>query len=111
MWRFLTYSLSHVGYIHIISNFIVQLALGIPLEVFIYRSLRKKINPSTFFLFEIVHGSWSVAVIYLAGIFSGSLATSLTDPEVFLAGSSGGVYALMVGTCMLINLITLIVFH
>ena len=34
-WRFLTYSLSHVGYIHIISNITVQLALGIPLEVFI----------------------------------------------------------------------------
>ena len=50
-------------------------------------------------------------MIYLAGIFSGSLATSLTDPEVFLAGSSGGVYALMVGTCMLINIIVLIVFH
>jgi membrane associated rhomboid family serine protease len=34
-WRFLTYSLSHVGYIHIISNIIVQLALGNPLELFI----------------------------------------------------------------------------
>jgi len=74
-WRFLTYSLSHVGYIHIISNITVQLALGIPLEI--------------------VHGSLSVAVIYIVGILSGSLATSLTDPEVFLAGSSGGVYALM----------------
>ena len=35
-------------------------------------------------------------MIYIVGLLSGSLATSLPDPEVFLAGSSGGVYALMV---------------
>lgn len=33
--------------------------------------------------------------MYLAGVAAGSLATSLTDPKVYLAGASGGVYALI----------------
>jgi len=74
-WRYFSYSLTHVGYIHIMSNCIVQLVLGIPLEV--------------------VHGSMCVGAVYIAGVLSGSLATSLTDPGVYLAGASGGVYALL----------------
>ena len=37
-----------------------------------------------------------VGAVYIAGVLSGSLATSLTDPGVYLAGASGGVYALLV---------------
>ena len=33
VWRWLTYGLVHAGYIHILSNILVQLVLGIPLEV------------------------------------------------------------------------------
>jgi len=33
--------------------------------------------------------------VYLAGVLAGSLGTSMSDPTVFLAGASGGVYALM----------------
>ena len=55
--------------------FSVQLLLGLPLEI--------------------VHGPLRIGVIYVAGGLSGSLLTSITDPEQFLAGASGGVYALM----------------
>ena len=67
--------LVHSGYIHISSNIIVQLLLGLPLEI--------------------VHGPFRIGTIYLAGVLTGALATSLTDPNEFLAGASGGVYALM----------------
>ncbi|KAL1453626.1 hypothetical protein WDU94_009952 [Cyamophila willieti] len=42
-----------------------------------------------------VHRWWRVLIIYLAGVLAGSLATSITDPKVYLAGASGGVYALI----------------
>lgn len=56
-------------------NLIVQLLLGVPLEM--------------------VHRGWRVVLIYLSGVLAGSLATSVTDPSVYLAGASGGVYALI----------------
>jgi len=42
-----------------------------------------------------VHRGWRVVLIYLSGVFAGSLATSVSDPAVYLAGASGGVYALI----------------
>jgi len=42
-----------------------------------------------------VHGWWRVLLVYLAGVVAGSLGTSVSDPTVFLAGASGGVYALI----------------
>ncbi|KAL4715286.1 hypothetical protein ACJJTC_010856 [Scirpophaga incertulas] len=74
-WRFLTYMFVHVGAIHLVVNLLVQLFLGVPLEM--------------------VHRWWRVTLVYLAGVAAGSLATSLTDPKVYLAGASGGVYALI----------------
>ena len=53
----------------------VQVVLGIPLEM--------------------VHSWWRVLIIYLAGVTAGSLGTSVADPTVYLAGASGGVYALL----------------
>lgn len=53
----------------------VQILLGIPLEM--------------------VHRWWRVLIIYLAGVLAGSLGTSVSDPKVYLAGASGGVYALI----------------
>lgn len=44
---------------------------------------------------EMVHGSGRVALIYLAGVFAGSLGTSVFDADVCLVGASGGVYALL----------------
>ena len=37
-----------------------------------------------------------MGALYLCGVLSGSLATSVSDPYAYLAGASGGVYALMV---------------
>ncbi|CAG4931911.1 unnamed protein product [Colias eurytheme] len=74
-WRFLTYMLVHVNVVHLLVNLLVQLFLGVPLEM--------------------VHKWWRVVLVYLAGVAAGSLATSLADPKVFLAGASGGVYALI----------------
>lgn len=56
-------------------NLIVQLLLGVPLEM--------------------VHRGWRIVLIYLSGVLAGSLATSVSDPNVYLAGASGGVYALI----------------
>ncbi|CAG2054774.1 unnamed protein product [Timema podura] len=74
-WRFVTYMFVHVGVFHLAVNLIVQIMLGIPLEM--------------------VHGWWRVVLVYLAGVVAGSLGTSISDPRVFLAGASGGVYALI----------------
>ena len=65
----------HAGLFHCTFNILVQLVLGIPLEM--------------------VHRAWRVAVVYLSGVLAGSLWTSLIKPEVFLSGASGGVYALI----------------
>jgi rhomboid-related protein 1/2/3 len=60
---------------HVASNLFMQLFLGI--------------------LLEMVHKWWRVLIVYCAGVIAGSLATSISDPKVFLAGASGGVYALI----------------
>ena len=60
--------LVHSGYFHIIFNILVQLALGIPLEM--------------------VHRWWRILLIYFCGVIAGSLITSITDPNVYLAGNS-----------------------
>jgi len=75
VWRFVTYMFVHSGYFHVTFNLLVQLILGIPLEM--------------------VHRWWRILLIYVSGVAAGSLATSVTDPDVYLAGASGGVYALI----------------
>ncbi|XP_045584005.1 rhomboid-related protein 2-like isoform X2 [Procambarus clarkii] len=73
-WRYLTYALIHSGYVHLVLNLVMQMVLGL--------------------LLELVHGWWRVGVIYLSGVLAGSLAQSITQPTVYLAGASGGVYAI-----------------
>ena len=74
IWRFLTYMFLHVNYKHLISNVVLQLLVALPLEL--------------------SHGTKRVTLVYTFGVISGSLATSVFDRNVFLAGASGGVYAL-----------------
>ena len=71
-WRFLTYTFLHKGFVHIANNLVLQLAIGIPLEM--------------------VHGWWRVGLVYLLGSMAGSLGHSFMDKGVFLLGASGGVY-------------------
>ncbi|XP_050295712.1 protein rhomboid [Anthonomus grandis grandis] len=75
IWRFLFYMLLHAGWLHLGFNLVVQLLVGLPLEM--------------------VHGSGRVALIYVAGVIAGSLGTSVFDTDVYLVGASGGVYALL----------------
>ncbi|XP_060533122.1 rhomboid-related protein 2-like [Cylas formicarius] len=75
VWRFITYMFVHIGVFHLVINLMVQILLGIPLEM--------------------VHRWWRVLVVYFAGVLAGSLATSIADPAVKLAGASGGVYSLV----------------
>ncbi|XP_017098335.1 protein rhomboid isoform X2 [Drosophila bipectinata] len=75
IWRFLFYMVLHAGWLHLGFNVAVQLVFGLPLEM--------------------VHGSTRIACIYFSGVLAGSLGTSIFDPEVFLVGASGGVYALL----------------
>ncbi|XDA69781.1 hypothetical protein R6Z07F_000153 [Ovis aries] len=79
-WRFISYMLVHAGVQHILGNLIMQLSLGIPLEM--------------------VHKGLRVGLVYLAGVIAGSLASSIFDPLKSLVGASGGVYALMGGYFM-----------
>ena len=44
---------------------------------------------------EMTNGSWRVALIYFSGVLAGSLGSSSFEPKVYLAGASGGVYALI----------------
>jgi rhomboid-related protein 1/2/3 len=74
-WRFVTYMFVHVGVMHIMMNLIVQLFLGTALEL--------------------VHCWWRVALVYLSGVAAGSMGTSISNPRIYLAGASGGVYALI----------------
>ena len=37
----------------------------------------------------------------MAGVLSGALVTSVTDTNSFLAGASGGVYALLLGKTLI----------
>jgi rhomboid-related protein 1/2/3 len=74
-WRFVSYALIHAGVLHLVFNLLVQLGLGIPLEL--------------------VHKGWRIGLIYLAGVVAGSLGASISDPNSYLAGASGGVYALI----------------
>nr|XP_023026315.1 rhomboid-related protein 2-like [Leptinotarsa decemlineata] len=67
-WRFLTYMFVHIGGSH-------QIILGVPLEM--------------------VHTWWRVLLVYFSGVLAGSLATSVSDPSIYLAGASGGVYAII----------------
>ena len=62
---------NHSGLFHVTFNTLVQLVLGIPLEM--------------------VHGAWRVAAVYTSGVLAGSLWTSAVKPGVFLSGASGGV--------------------
>ncbi|VUZ48943.1 unnamed protein product [Hymenolepis diminuta] len=74
-WRFVSYMFIHNGYYHLIFNCILQFALG------------------TFL--ELVHKFWRVGIVYVLGVLAGSLAHSVSDPFLALAGASGGCYALI----------------
>lgn len=121
-WRYLTYMFVHVGYVYILINIIYSLHNFSPQRYITINSLDKYIyfkriyisKLSSFIFYrifhlvvnllvqimlgiplEMVHKWWRVLLIYIAGVVAGSLGTSVSDPTVYLAGASGGVYALI----------------
>ncbi|XP_031635939.1 rhomboid-related protein 2-like [Contarinia nasturtii] len=75
IWRFLSYMLIHYDKSHIMSNLIMQVGLGIPLEL--------------------INHWWRVTLVYLAGGLAASMGQSLFSSNG-LCGASGGVYSLIV---------------
>ena len=79
VWRFLTYQAVHADGMHIGLNMLMQLVVGLPLEV--------------------AQGGWlgkvRLLTLYQAGVLLGSLAGSLPSPNSLLCGASAGVYALV----------------
>lgn len=75
LWRFVSYMLVHSSNFHLIGNVMLQLLLGVPLEL--------------------VHKWWRVLLIYFAGILAGSLGYSFVKSCGNLIGVSAGCYALL----------------
>ncbi|RWS28714.1 rhomboid-related protein 2-like protein [Leptotrombidium deliense] len=74
-WRYITYMFIHAGFVHLFFNVLIQMLIGVPLEL--------------------VHKWWRIGLVYLGGVLAGSLGASISDPNTYLAGASGGVYALI----------------
>ncbi|CAH1798695.1 unnamed protein product [Owenia fusiformis] len=66
-WRFLTYMFIHVGYLHLVFNLIMQLMLGLPLEM--------------------VHKWWRVGFVYSLGVVA-----ELEGDDTRMPRWSGGIY-------------------
>ncbi|CAK5041021.1 unnamed protein product [Meloidogyne enterolobii] len=75
VWRYFSYMFVHVGFVHLLNNLAVQFLLGIPLEL--------------------VHKFWRIACLYFLGVICGALLFFVFDRDIYLAGASGGVYALL----------------
>jgi rhomboid-related protein 1/2/3 len=61
-----------LSYVHLVSNLVMQLLLGVPLEL--------------------VHKWWRISSIYLIGVASGAILFFFFAPSGYLAGASGGMF-------------------
>lgn len=87
VWRFVSYMFVHKGLSHIVGNLLMQILLGLPLEVF---------------------NGWRVIVVYLCGVLAGSMGTSLVTPDIYLVGASAGVYSLLTAHLATIFLVSIL---
>ncbi|KRZ63331.1 Rhomboid-related protein 1 [Trichinella nativa] len=76
IWRFISYCLVHQGLEQLLFNVLIQLVIGIPLEI--------------------VHKIWRIAPLYITAVVFSSVLHHLIDSEVVLVGASGGSYAILV---------------
>ncbi|XP_071111628.1 rhomboid-related protein 2-like [Haliotis cracherodii] len=74
-WRYLTYMFIHQGWEHLIGNMLLQLFVGVSLEM--------------------IHKWWRVMIVYLCGIIAGSLLHSMIEHNMALVGASAGAFALV----------------
>ena len=75
IWRFFTYMFVHKDIDHLLPNMAMQLVIGLPMEM--------------------SNGPIQIALVYVLGVLSGSLATAVFAPTTGLIGASGGDYALI----------------
>uniref|UniRef100_A0A915C7X3 Peptidase S54 rhomboid domain-containing protein n=1 Tax=Parascaris univalens TaxID=6257 RepID=A0A915C7X3_PARUN len=75
LWRYICYAFVHAGWWHLIFNVSVELFIGMPLEISV--------------------GTLRTSLVFISGVFAGSLVTSIFEQSVSLMGASGGVYALL----------------
>lgn len=66
VWRYLSYGLVHVGVVHLVINVLLQLVLGLVLEM--------------------TNGFVTVMVIYVSSIFMSAFGTSTFWPRSFISG-------------------------
>ncbi len=92
VWRFVSYMFLHGSYEHITFNCLMQLLVGIPIEMSQLGWL----------------GSFRVALLYLSGVLLGSLGASVAEPNKYMLGSSAGVYALIAAHLGNTNLYTFV---
>ncbi len=78
-WRFVSYMFLHGSYEHITFNCLMQLLVGIPIEMSQLGWI----------------GSLRVATLYLSGVLLGALGASISEPNKYMLGASAGVYALI----------------
>lgn len=75
IWRWMTYQFTHIGVAHVLSNVLLNLALGIPLEG--------------------IHGPLRLATMFNVGVFGGACCAMVSDVHTAVVGCSGGCYALL----------------
>lgn len=90
LWRFLTYSLLHAGFAHLVINIILQLVIACPLET------------------ELSH--FQVVLVYTGGVLAGSFAASVSQDSSLMVGASSGVYALLTSHISHICLVSFVAF-
>ena len=71
-WRFFTYLFVNIGILHYLMNIILQIFVGVFLEL-----------QQDFWM----KGALSIPVIFFTGTIAGSLGTSMVDPDTYLAGT------------------------
>jgi membrane associated rhomboid family serine protease len=74
LWRYVTYALVHANAMHLASNMLMQLAVGLSLEA--------------------VHGSARVMLLYILSGFAGAMNCVMFTPEAVIVGASGAIYGL-----------------
>ena len=75
IWRYFSYSFVHESASHIAVNAAFELLVGLPLEM--------------------TQQTFRIVIVFSTGVLAASLGSSCVDPHDFLAGASGGVYALI----------------
>ena len=87
--------LVHNGMEHLLLNLVLQILMGCALG---YLHDWLEFSIISLILKNLIHNiclRWRIALVYLAGGAAGSMGISITSPQTYLVGASGGIYALI----------------